>query len=88
MEPSQIRGAGPFYWSVTNNPARHWVERGFVREIDPPYRWGKGLRIKLGQRTFDFGLCRARKFEHPYEAIEAAVEGRDTGAKPPDIGDW
>lgn len=89
MEPSQIRGAGPVYWAITTNPARRWVELGFVREIDPPYRWGKGLRVKLGsERTLDFGLCRRRKYEHPYEAIQAAVDGRDVDTRPPEIGDW
>lgn len=86
---SQIHGVGFFYWAITRNPARHVIERGFIREVDPPYRWGKGIRVQLGKRhALELGVCRRRKFEHEYDAVREAVGGRDIYVPPPDIGDW
>ena len=87
-EQSNIRGIAFVYVFKTRNKGR-WIERGWIREIDPPYRWGQGVRIRLSRsRWLELGLCRRRSFDNPYEAVREDLGGRDLAVPPKTIGDW
>lgn len=88
----QVHGIGLFYFVVHRNKPQHFIMRAGMREIDPPYRWGRGIEIRLLGRTLGVGLCRRKKFVHEYDAIREAMDGRDisenTTHMAPEIGDW
>lgn len=88
----QIHGIGPIYYFVTNRGSSKRVQRGFVREIDPPYRRGQGVQLQAFGRVFGLGLCRKGKFDNDYEATKSALEAKDLSEdqydKAIEIGDW
>lgn len=84
-EMKQIRGAGPFYYVVHRQRTKHRVTFAHMREVDYPYRWGGGIEVHLFGRTIGFGLCRRHHFDHEYDGIREAVNGRDLPDTPEDI---
>jgi hypothetical protein len=84
----QIHGLGPVYFFATDKGESRLIQRGFVREIDPPYRRGRGVQWRFFGRVVGLGLCRRKKFANDYEATKAALEAHDVDADAPKIGDW
>jgi hypothetical protein len=75
-----VRGLGPFYFVLHKQRIDKRVHKAHAREIDPPYRWGVGIEVNLLRGwVVQVGVCRRRKFEHEYDAIQAALGARDLG---------
>ncbi len=89
-EMEDLRGFFVFYvFQRKRRPVdTKWVQRGFVREIDHPYRRGRGLQIRAGTSIWGIGLCRKRSFADDDEATEKALEARVLSDDIYEIGDW
>jgi hypothetical protein len=87
-----VRGIGPLYIVVHRQRPRRRIMLAGMREIDPPYRWGRGIEIRLFGRTIGVGVCRRRKFDSDYVATREALNGRDISRDDRHlasrIGDW
>lgn len=87
---NRIQYVGPLYWITRDNGTDNdpVVTRAFMRQTSAPWKTGKGIQIRAGKYTFQFGLCRSSKLRSEDEGILHALQGRymDTAAK--DIGDW
>lgn len=70
--------AGPLYWVIEYAAAGKVLSRAWMAEIQPPFRAGGGLRIRLGSRAFQVGRC--RKSDRPLL--------RDVDASAEEIGQW
>jgi len=80
-------GLGPVYFFYVHGDSR-LLQRGFIREIDPPYRRGKGLQGRLFGKVWGVGLCRRMRYDNEYVAIREALEAKDIDEAPIEIGDW
>lgn len=60
------------------------LSRSWVVEIDPPFRSGKGFRVRLGSRAFHLGVCRP----NPDGGPMGLLGGSEVGTTPEDIGKW
>lgn len=70
--------AGPFYWSVEHGAEGASVGRAWMAEMNTPYRMGKGVRVRIGSRAFQVGVCK--------KSPRALV--RDVEFTAEDIGKW
>ena len=74
-----IKGKGPIWFGVFDQaPPEHTI---WFREIDPPYRHGRGVRVG----RLAFGLCRR---DHSGEDDKSALNGRDLEVPVNEIRDW
>lgn len=87
-----VRGVGPVYFVMHRQRPVRRIMRAEMREIDPPYRWGHGVEIRLFGRTLQVGVCRRQRFDSPYAAVREAVGGHDISpddtTEATSIGDW
>lgn len=83
----QVHGLGPVYFFRAQCDSRR-LQRGFIREIDPPYRRGKGLQVRVFGNVFGIGLCRRVRYANEYEAVRDALEASDIVESAENIGDW
>jgi hypothetical protein len=60
------------------------LSRSWVVEIEPPFRAGKGIRLRLGSRAFHLGVCRPTPAETPMGLLGGGV----VDTTPEDIGKW
>ncbi len=85
---TQVHGLGPVYVLRHRKRPVRPLTFASMREIDPPYRWGRGIEVRLFGRTYGVGVCRRRVFENDYIAIREALAGKDMTVEPEKIGDW
>lgn len=85
-----LQGIGPVYWITRDYVPDHTpiVCMGFMREIDSPWRTGKGPQFRVLNRTFQVGLCRKHHYQNPTEGELAVVGGRFMETPPEEIGEW
>jgi hypothetical protein len=86
---NKVQAIGRVYWVIRDYvpDVTPRISRGFMHEIDPPWRHGKGLQIKAFGRTIQVGICRQHNFDET-SGILAAVQGRFLDTEPIDIGKW
>ena len=86
---NKVQAVGKLYWIVRDNATDKTpvIGRGFMHEIDPPWRHGKGLQIRVSRWCIQVGLCRAHDYDEE-SGILAAVNGRFLDIEPIDIGKW
>lgn len=60
------------------------LSRSWVVEIEPPFRSGKGFRVRLGSRAFHLGVCRPNPGTGPMGLLGGDV----VDTTPEDIGKW
>lgn len=85
-----MQGAGPIYWITRDYPSssKFSIKPAFMREIDEPWRQGKGIQIQLHNRSFQIGVCKKVKYLSVQEAELGVLGGRFMETKPTDIGNW
>lgn len=53
-----FRGVGPLYFATeTKCSERAHLSRAWITEMAPPYRKGKGVRLRLGRYAVQVGIC-------------------------------
>ena len=62
------------------------VSKAWFRELAPPYRNGKGVRIRFGHKALQFGTYRKNRDENP--SALSQLGGRVIVATPEEIGKW
>ena len=65
-----LQGIGPIYWITRDYEKSQGasIKIGFMREIDAPWRMGKGVQIALHKRSFQIGLCKKTPYKDEQEA--------------------
>ena len=53
-----IKAAGPVYWAKEYGAEGGTVSLPWMREMEPPYRYGRAVRIRVKQRAIQIGVCR------------------------------
>lgn len=51
------KGQEPFYIGWEIGATGRILGRSWFHEVDPPYRAGKAVRIRLGSRAIHLGIC-------------------------------
>ena len=84
---TRIRGVGPVYIAVERKPSERRVfSRAWIIEMAPPFRKGKGVRLRLRSRAFQIGVCR----RHPEaeENLLSHIGWREAEASLDKIRQW
>lgn len=82
---TRIRGVWRVYVAFEHHTYEtRRLSRAFIIEMAPPFRVGKGLRLRLGDRAVQAGWCRKHRDSDPLEQIG----GRDLAHDPTEIGRW
>ena len=87
---NSVQSVGPVYWITRDydNSQKLYVGSGFMREVDEPWRIGKGLQISLHKKSFQIGLCKKTKYKDQEEAELGVLGARFMDTRPTDIGNW
>lgn len=78
MAQIKISGTGPLYWAREERADGKAVCTSWFAEATPPFRYGKAVRFRIGEKAFHFGLC--RKSKRPFV--------REVEKTPEEIGKW
>lgn len=62
------------------------VSKAWFRELAPPYRNGKGIRIRFGHKALQFGTYRKNRDENP--SALSQLGGHVVVVTPEQIGKW
>lgn len=81
-----LQVAGPVYWIYKDKapygtPMLSW---GFMHETSEPWRVGRGIQIRCGDKSFQVGLCRRQNYSET-EGTLSAVRGRFLDWTPTEI---
>jgi hypothetical protein len=63
------------------------IATGFMKEINPPWRHGKGIQVRAFKYTLQIGLCKRQQLTDE-TGVLAAIQGRFTDDTPSEIGNW
>lgn len=87
---NKVKGFGPFYWIVRDfaDVRTSRICTGFMREIDAPWRSGKGLQFRTNKYTLQVGVCRKLPISDETDGILNAVGGRMLDISVDEIGTW
>lgn len=87
---NKLQVVGPLYWISRDNTPKNVsvVSVGFMRELESPWRYGKGIQFTVKNRSFQVGFCKPRYYKNPIEGQLAAMGGRMMEATPEEIGNW
>jgi hypothetical protein len=85
-----LQVVGPVYWISRDNVQANipFVSVGFMRELDTPWRVGKGIQITKGSYSFQIGVCHRLHYTNPIDGQLAAMDGRLMDTPPEEIGTW
>lgn len=64
------------------------IGSGFMRELDFPWRMGKGIQITLHKRSMQLGLCKKTRYRDEEEAQLGVLGARFMNTEPTEIGNW
>jgi len=87
---NKVRSVGPVYWitrDFVDNRTRV-ICTGFMKEIDDPWRHGKGLQIRFKHKTFQIGFCKRTYPLDDTEGVLSAVGGRMLDVSVDEIESW
>ena len=86
---NKLQAVGRLYWITRDycTPNTPFFSKGFMRELDAPWRHGRGLQIRFGSYTFQVGLCRPQEHDE-VSGVLAAMDGRFLELEPKEIGKW
>jgi hypothetical protein len=75
---NKLQYLGPIYWITRDNTSLNtpFISIGFMRQIAPPWKIGKGIQFTYKNYSFQTGFC--RKYTHTDETsgILGALGGR------------
>lgn len=85
-----VHGIGPFYWIIRDfaNLNTPLMCIGVMKEIDAPWRHGKGIQLRTTKYTLQFGLCRRARITDEVDGILQAIGGREMDVPAQEIGLW
>lgn len=72
------------YFSFEDGAGGPVLSRSWAVETEPPFRAGRGVRLRLGSRAVHVGVARPTREDDPLRV----VGGTDVAATPEDIGKW
>lgn len=82
-----VQGIGPIYWIAQLDPRWFSIGKGFMHEINHPWRKGRGFYIALCKRRIQIGLCKKHYYDEE-TGVLSALEGRYLDVEPKEIGTW
>jgi len=87
---NSVQAVGPVYWITRDyeKVQRLRIGSGFMREVDAPWRSGKGIQISLHKKSFQIGLCKKTEYKDEQEAELGVLGARFMDTRPTDIGNW
>jgi len=59
-----------------------------MRQTSPPWKVGRGVHIRTGRYSLQFGVAKKTPVVGEQEGLLMAVQGRLMDLKPGEIGDW
>lgn len=85
-----VQSAGPIYWICrdvvpSNTPL---IGVGFMRQVAPPWRVGKGIQVRFPNHTFQIGFSVKQKHLSTEDGLLAAMQGRYLEHDPKEIRSW
>jgi len=85
-----VQAVGPVYWISRDYEKSQGIKvnTGFMREIDSPWRMGKGIQVSIHKRSFQLGLCRKTPYKDIQEAELGVLGARFMDTEPTEIGYW
>lgn len=85
-----LQVVGPVYWITRDNVTKGTplVSVGFMKQLDDPWRTGKGLHFNLWKRTFQLGFCKKNHYKNSVDGELSVVGGRFMEVTPEEIGAW
>ena len=85
-----VQAVGPVYWISRDYEKSQGfrIKMGFMREIDSPWRMGKGVQVSLHKRSFQLGLCKKTPYRNEQEAELGILGARFMDTEPTEIGYW
>lgn len=81
---NRLHGDWEIYYKLEDRAKGPVVDHSWVVEIDPPFRSGKGFRVRLGSRAFHLGICRP----NPESGPLGLLGGELVETTPEEIGKW
>lgn len=82
-----MRGLGPVYVATERRcPVRARLSRAWITEMAPPYRKGKGWRLRVGHLAVQVGVCRKNDVDE--EHLIEHLGWRRLGEGVEDIRQW
>lgn len=54
----KISAVGPIYWATERFADGSALSLPWMREVEPPYRYGRAVRIKIRRSALQLGICR------------------------------
>lgn len=87
---NKVHGIGPLYWIIRDfaNVNTPRMCMGIMRELDIPWRHGKGIQVRTKNRTLQIGLCKRIKITNETSGILQAIGGREMDTPASEIGLW
>jgi len=73
---------GPVYWVTRDNGklGTKYVSFAKAWQLGPPWKAGRGIQIRVGTHTFQFGLCKnGVQTDDEFTGVMNILEGRDLG---------
>lgn len=85
-----LQGVGPVYWITRDNIVCKTpiITTGIMRELNEPWRIGKGIQFTHRTYSFQIGLCKKNKHKTTEEGILAAMGARYMDTNPKELGNW
>lgn len=85
-----LQGVGPLYWITRDNALRKtpFISIGIMRELNPPWRIGKGIQFTYRTYSFQIGLCKKHRHKTIEDGELAAMGARYMDVEPKELGNW
>lgn len=83
-----LQGVGPIYWIIRDTHKGFSISKGFMREVNAPWRTGVGLQVGIGTRAFQLGVCRKHQHDTEVQGLLKALKGRELPHKPKELRLW
>jgi hypothetical protein len=71
------------YFSFEDDADGPVLSRSWAVETEPPFRAGRGVRLRLGSRAVHLGVARPTRDDDPLRVVGSGVD-----VTPEDIGKW
>lgn len=75
---NKLQYLGPIYWITRDNTSltAPFISIGFMRQIAPPWKIGKGVQVSYKNYSFQVGFCRKSTHTDETSGILGALGGR------------